>query len=119
LVHGKVLHGQDGLGPEPAHNEIHLLAREQQFHGIGGIRDAQELIRIRLDELDLHLLAADLDTSLGIQLLCRHGGSVPMPFALNKIHGADHAYFDHIGCQGGENHGEDKAESRYHHPSSS
>ena len=37
VVHGDVLHGQDGFGPETADDEIDLIAGDQPFHGIGSV----------------------------------------------------------------------------------
>ena len=37
VVHGDVLHGQDLLSPETAHNEVNLVPGHKPLHGIGGI----------------------------------------------------------------------------------
>ncbi len=44
VVHGNVLHGQNSFGSKAAHNEVHLVASEEQLHGIDGVRHVQQLI---------------------------------------------------------------------------
>ena len=94
VLHGNVLHGQDGLGPETAKNEIHLVFRDEPLHGIGGVRDVEEFVGICLNELNLHLFFANLNTPFGINLLGGHCGPIPMALALHKLHRADHADLD-------------------------
>ena len=91
VLHGNVLHGQDGLGPEPANHEVHLVLRDQPLHGIGGVRDVEEFIGICLNKLDFHLFLADLNAPFGIDLLGGHGCPIPMAFALHKLHRSDDA----------------------------
>ena len=72
IVHGDVLHGQDGFGPETADNKIDLVAGDQAFHGVGGIGHVQEFIGVGLDQFDFHLFLADLDAPFGIDLIGGH-----------------------------------------------
>jgi len=115
IVHGDVLHRKDGLGPETADDEIHLVLRHQPFHGVGGIGDIDELVGIGLDQLDLHFFAADLDASPGIDLIGRQGGARPMPFSLDKLHRTDHPDLDRP-TPGGETHCQNDAKDKQPSP---
>ena len=100
VVHGYVPHGKDSFGPRPAHNEVHLVAGEEQLHGIDGVRHVQQLIGICLDELNFSFSLANSNASFGIDLLSSHGSSVPMPLALHKVHGAYYADLNRLGPPG-------------------
>src|SRR4030043_1277080 len=100
ILHGDVLHGQDSLGPETADNEVHLVSCDEPLYGCGGVRYTEKFVRIALNQFNSHLFCANLNTSFGIDLLGGHGCSVPMAYALDKFHWADHADLNNVLSRG-------------------
>src|SRR4030042_1581396 len=79
---------------KPPTKEFSFALREEPLHGVGGVRDVEEFVRIRLNKLNLHLFVPNLNASFGIHLLGGHGRPVPMALALHKFHWADHPDLD-------------------------
>ena len=99
-VHGDILHGQHGFGPETADDKIDLVAGDQPLHGVGGVGHVQEFVGVGLDQFDLHLFLAHGHAALGIDLIGGHQSTVPVPLALDEIHRSDDPDLDGSGLRG-------------------